>query len=513
MMTIVRNTKLYAMLVAAAFSLTSCLDKVPGSAIPEEEALQTYQEAEQFLTGIYASMMSGSLWSGYLTLVPEIQSDLAYAVEGYSNVYGNIWQWDIRPTNAEIEAIYGSLYSLIANCNFFLERVDQIIAKQTIDENIQALDYYKGEVYAIRALCYSELIKCFCKAYDPATAQNELGVVLRTKYSTPESSRRASLADSYALVLDDLQKAEELLDVENDYYGAFYMTNASVCALRARVALNMQDWQTAIDYATKLIDHPQDTFALANANVAYTPQLSYFDYMWQHDQAFEIIWQVGFTPTSYGGALGSIFLNVTTDYTYYYPDYVPAQWVLDLYSSSDMRYKTYFRNVTTGYDHALTWPVLIKYFGNQDFISQANIYQVSMPKPFRLAEQYLIRAEAYCRLSTPNYVAAAKDLATLRGARMSSASNVSLTADNYLETIADERVRELYMEGFRLWDLKRWGNLYRNGEGFTRKSQTSSLEEGSSLSVKADHPLFVWPIPQHEIESPGSDIQPNESNK
>ncbi|MBQ1978672.1 MAG: RagB/SusD family nutrient uptake outer membrane protein, partial [Alistipes sp.] len=100
MMTIVRNTKLYAMLVAAVFSLTSCLDKVPGSAIPEEEALQTYQEAEQFLTGIYASMMSGSLWSGYLTLVPEIQSDLAYAVEGYSNVYGNIWQWDIRPTNA-----------------------------------------------------------------------------------------------------------------------------------------------------------------------------------------------------------------------------------------------------------------------------------------------------------------------------------------------------------------------------------------------------------------------------
>ncbi|MBQ5653534.1 MAG: RagB/SusD family nutrient uptake outer membrane protein [Alistipes sp.] len=96
---------------------------------------------------------------------------------------------------------------------------------------------------------------------------------------------------------------------------------------------------------------------------------------------------------------------------------------------------------------------------------------------------------------------------------MSGASNVSLTADNYLETIADERVRELYMEGFRLWDLKRWGNLYRNGEGFTRKSQTSSLKEGSSLSVKADHPLFVWPIPQHEIESPGSDIQPNESNK
>lgn len=520
MMTIVRNTKIYAMLVAVAFSLTSCLDKVPESAIPEGDAMnpahgaiQAYQEAEQFLTGIYAGMMSGSLWSGYLTLVPEIQADLAYAVDGYSNAYGNIWQWDIRPTNAEIEAIYGSLYSLIAKCNFFLERVDAIIAAQTIDENIQVLDYYKGEVYAIRALCYAELIKCFAKAYDPATAHDELGVVIRTKYSEPEPSRRSSLYDSYALVLEDLARAEELLDTENDYYGAFYMTNASVCALRARVALHMQDWETAIAYASKVINHPDKTFDLASASIAYTPQLSYFDYMWQYDQAFEIIFQVGFTPTSFGGQLGSIFLNVTTDYTYYYPDYVPAQWVLDLYASSDLRYKTYFQNVTTGYDHALTWPVLIKYFGNQDFISQYNIYQVSMPKLFRLAEQYLIRAEAYCRRANPDYNAAAKDLTTLRGARMSTASSVSLTAENYLETIADERVRELYMEGFRLWDLKRWGNLYRNGEGFTRKQQTSSLKEGSSLRVKADNPLFTWPIPQHELESPGSEVQPNESNK
>ncbi|MBQ2843099.1 MAG: RagB/SusD family nutrient uptake outer membrane protein [Alistipes sp.] len=508
-----RNTKLYALMVAALLSLTACLDKVPESAIPEQDALKSYQEAEQFLTGIYAEMMSGALWSGYLTLVPEIQADLVYAVDGYSNAYGNIWQWDIRPTNAEIEAIYGSLYSIIAKCNFFLERIDAIVADQTLDENITVLNYYTGEVYALRALCYAELIKCFCKSYDAATAQNELGVVIRTKYSEPEPSNRSSLEASYRFVLEDLAKAEALLDAENDYYGAFYMTNASVCALRARVALFMQDWETAIAYSSKVIDHPQKTFRLASATQQYTSTMSYFDYMWNYDQAFEIIHQVGFTPTSYGGALGSVFLNVTTDYTYYYPDYVPAQWVLDLYTSGDLRYATYFRNVTTGYDHALTWPVLIKYFGNQDFISQYNIYQVSMPKLFRLAEQYLIRAEAYCRLSVPNYTAAAKDLATLRSARMASGSTVSLTADNYLETIANERVRELYMEGFRLWDLKRWGKLYRNGEGFQREKQTSSLAEGSTLRVTMDNPLFVWPIPQHELESPGSNVEPNESNK
>lgn len=69
------------------------------------------------------------------------------------------------------------------------------------------------------------------------------------------------------------------------------------------------------------------------------------------------------------------------------------------------------------------------------------------------------------------------------------------------------------MEGFRLHDFKRWGKRYKGGEGFTRTPQSNSLDEGSSLKVSLDNPLFVWPIPQHEIESPGSQVQPNESNR
>ena len=160
----------------------------------------------------------------------------------------------------------------------------------------------------------------------------------------------------------------------------------------------------------------------------------------------------------------------------------------------------------------MQWPLLVKYYGNQDFINNAYIYHTVMPKPFRLAEQYLIRAEAYCRQATPNYSAASKDLSALRAARISGGGSISLTADNCIEQIAAERVRELYMEGFRLHDIKRWGKLYRNGEGFTRTPQSNTLAEGSSLAIKADNPLFVWPIPKHEIEAPGSLVQPNESN-
>ena len=494
----------------AALCATSCLEKLPESAIPQKDAMKTFQDAEQTVTGIYALLKSSALYSGYLTILPDLQTDLVYAVDGYSNTYGNFWQWEIRSTTSEVESVYAALYKVIANCNFYLERISGVVAATTNDEQIELLDIYTGEVHAIRALCFSELLKCYCKAYDPATAKQELGIVLRTNYTDAQPLPRASLYDSYEQVLRDLERAEELLDGDDDAFSSVFVTRAMAYALHARVALYMQDWEAAIDYSTRLID--SKAFALSSATQYYTDSMTYFDYMWNYDMATEIIWRVGFTTTSYGGALGQAFLGFNNDYTYYYPDYVPAQWVLDLYSSGDMRYSSYFYTLQTGYAHGLQWPLLVKYFGNQDFISSSLIYHTVMPKPFRLAEQYLIRAEAHCRKATPNFSAASNDLSALRATRFTSGGSISLSSSNYIEQIAAERVRELYMEGFRLHDLKRWGKLYRNGEGFTRKPQSNSLSEGSSLSIKADNPLFVWPIPIHEIEAPGSLVQPNESN-
>ena len=504
-MNMLRNIKSLIAAILLAAATTSCLDKVPESSIPEGEAMQTFNDAEQILTGIYSGLMSSSLFSGTLTIMPDIQADLAYAVENFSNVYGPAWLWNLLSTDQDVEAVYAGLYAIISRCNFFLERIDAVKQQETDYENIDMLDTYTGEVHTIRALCYSKLIECFCKAYDPDTAENELGVVLRSKYSEPEPMKRASLKASYEFVLDDLARAEELLDNDNDQNNSIYITAAAAQALHARVALYMQDYQTAIDYASKVIDN--DCFELANVNVS-TSDESYLGYLWSYDVSPEIIWVIGFTTTSYGGALGQVFLNFNRDYYYMYPDYVPATWVLNAYADTDLRYDTYFQESATGYANGLTWPLLIKYAGNQNFISSAKIYMVSMPKPFRLAEQYLIRAEAYCSLpNNPNFSAASKDLTTLRQTRYSGgAGAITVSANNWLETISQERVRELYMEGFRLNDLKRWHM------GFERTPQSCSLTEGSSLKIEADDPRFVWPIPRHELESPGAEIAPNESN-
>ena len=293
-----------------------------------------------------------------------------------------------------------------------------------------------------------------------------------------------------------------MLDEENDGFDAPYFTHASAHAIHARMALYMQDWDAAIEHSTILIDSPY--FTLATARSYATSSQTFLQYLWTNDSSYENIWRIGYTTTSFGGAQGSVFLNFTTDYTYYYPDYVPAQWVLELYDSGDMRYNAYFANAQTGYSHQLVWPLLIKYYGNEGLM-QNLIYHVNMPKPLRLAEQYLIRAEAYCEKGS--YSAASSDLSELRQTRYSTGGSISVNAGNWQETISDERVRELYMEGFRLHDLKRWG------KGFTRTPQSQTQSEGSSMKIEAGNPLFVWPIPNHEIVSPGSQIQPNESNR
>ncbi len=497
-----------AMLVGVATTTTSCLEKYPDNAIPADKAITDLETLDQAAIGVYDAFKSGALYSGYLTLLPDIQCDMVHAINGYTNTYGNIWRWDILATNTEITSVYAALYDVIARANFLLEYAPRVEPTLTTDEEMTQFEQICGEAYFARALAYSELIRLYCKSYEnKEQAESELGVVLITKYNSDEPIVRSSLQASYELVIADLERAAEMMDIdENSHtgiiYNSTYFNEYTAYALRARVALYMKEYDTAIEYSTKVID--SGYYALSAANAEYSSGMSYFTYMWQYDDATEIIWKVGFTINSYGGALGRVFFNY--DYISMKPDYVPSEWVLSLYDVADLRYGNYFYTYTTGHSHGLTWPLLVKYFGNMNFFNQ-QILHTSMPKPLRLAEQYLIRAEAYAA-GVGNYAMAADDIAMLRSARYQSyGGSVSMTEDNAMQIIEEERIKELYMEGFRLMDLKRWH------KGFERTPQTESIESGSSLKIEADDALFVWPIPQHELESPGSMIEPNDSNK
>ena len=169
-----------AMLVAIGISSTSCLDKYPNYAIPADKAINTLEEFDQAAIGLYASFLSGALYSGYLTLLPDLQCDLAYAVNGYTNIYGNIWRWDILATNSEITSVYASLYAVIANANFMLEYAPRVEQTLITDEEFAQFSQICGEAYFARALAYSELIKLYCKDYEKDTASTTPGVVIVT---------------------------------------------------------------------------------------------------------------------------------------------------------------------------------------------------------------------------------------------------------------------------------------------------------------------------------------------
>ena len=140
-----KRLKIYILSAAMALGASACLDKYPEDAILANQAITTVEQADQAVIGIYSSFLSSALYSGYLTLLPDLQADLAYAINGYTNTYGDIWRWNILATNREIEAVYASLYDVIGRCNFLLDNADKLKKTLTDDDMLDRLEQYCGE--------------------------------------------------------------------------------------------------------------------------------------------------------------------------------------------------------------------------------------------------------------------------------------------------------------------------------------------------------------------------------
>ena len=117
------------LLFAALAVFSSCLNKTPGDYIPIDEGMASLTDAEQMVNGIYNTMKGGSLYTGALTLAPDLMADFVYAVEGNSNAYFNLWKWDVRSDDQYIESVYSGLYSVIGQCNYYLDKIGDLKAK------------------------------------------------------------------------------------------------------------------------------------------------------------------------------------------------------------------------------------------------------------------------------------------------------------------------------------------------------------------------------------------------
>ncbi len=85
----IKHIKTYILSAVLTLSFSSCLDKYPEDSIRMDEAINTVDDVDKLVYGIYDSFKSSALYSGKLTLSPDLQTDFVYCVKGYSNTYGD----------------------------------------------------------------------------------------------------------------------------------------------------------------------------------------------------------------------------------------------------------------------------------------------------------------------------------------------------------------------------------------------------------------------------------------
>lgn len=488
--------------ICAALALpltTACeLDQLPEGTISTEQSWEKIEDANNYYVGLQASLRAVS--GGGYNYVSECQSDLFNEVRGASSET-QVHEWTFTTSQFSGDAIWTGNYGLICSANNIINNIDNIKVETAEDQAF--IDNIKGTAYFARAYGYANMVNRYCKNYDPATAANELGLPLVTKVDVNAKPSRATLEETFSQIMSDIAKAEPLLPA---YQETSVPTGYTLMALKARVSLYMKNYEQAIELADELID-------------AY-PLGSETDYMltWAADDAtYETIYQPLQTVDERVNSYAPIFINYNIATEGHNPYYLPTQGLMDLYERSDVRKSTFFTRTDispvmgTAADNAKGY-MFYKFPGNPELLKssettglEGNTW-VNMHKPFRVAEMYLIAAEASLFKATKDEAAAANYLNTLRQAR--GASQLTQTGDELVTEMKNEWVREMVGEGFRLDCLKRWNDPVKRmkAQEFGGKNIILNLvpEQQTELEVKpADYLYYkmIWELPSQDTQA------------
>lgn len=482
------NIHKIVLVAALALSVVSCkkLDLFPAANIAQDQSFQTVKDAKNWNTGLY-SFLRGRVY-GIFTYSTDVQADQLNATLDFGNRNGNPHRWgsSFLADDYTIRDVWSAYYGAITNINVQLDGFNKIVpanATETAD-----LNKCKGDAYLARAYYYHCLILRWGKPYNPATAATDPGVPLVLKYDVNAQPARASVKEVYDQILADLNQAKTLLAPTAGAVGAKVFNIDVATALEARVRLHMQDWNGAYTAASSLISGAK--YKLVNTAAGLKNY-------WQFDGNQESIFEVVTIKPNELANTNSIYLGFIAATSRFTPDFVPSQWVVDEYDNADIRKAVYFEQKPAtfqGVNYANVWMVN-KYPGNPALFTGATTNYQHAPKMLRIAEMYLIAAEAAAMSS--NAANALTQLNALRTARgLTALSGLSGTA--LMDEIKKERFRELAFEGFRLDDLNRWK------EGFTRRAaqNVAFINVGSNyntLAIPAGDPKFTWGIPTNDM--------------
>ncbi len=490
-------------------TVLSCdLERRPFNSLASDNALETVSDAQNWDNAFMDFLRGRS--RGIFDHNLEIQSDQYNATVTFGNRQGGVHFWkDFNSSDYDLKNIFAAYYRGLKNINEFIFRSKQI--KPDNDDDQKLLNKYIGDAYFLRAYYYYQLAMRYGRPYDKSSASKDLSVPLVLVYDYTALPPRATNEEVYSQIKKDLDIAKKNLAPYIGSPGSEYI-NIDVCyAFEARLNLYMGDFPAALEAAEKVISTGR--YPLVNAAGE-----SFVD-MWHRDKSTEdILTLVVKKPkelanTFFGLYSTMIDKNNPTNPYLCSPDWLPTQTVIDLFSDEDLRKSVYFEKVPMQFNDIFVNDIYLvsKFKGNKAFADVVNSdmsvwggYRPTgqhKPKIFRVAEMYLIAAEAAYKVN--DEVTSKKYLKNLMDSR--KAGYIDVTGDALYKQIKEERNRELAFEGFRLFDLRRYG------EGLVRTNPQKS--GGNSISHLVNHPSptnfkiskddnkWIWGIPAAEINT------------
>ncbi|GEP97656.1 RagB/SusD family nutrient uptake outer membrane protein [Chitinophaga cymbidii] len=467
--------KIYVIALLAA--TTGCAKFVeldpPVNSISDRTAYTTNATATSVLTGILYNMtvntdfVHGSSGVGLLTGMGSDELKYYQASQTYSEFAKN----SLLADNSYVLGIWVRCYKLIYAINAAIEGVT---ASPTISEPVK--QQLTGEAKFLRAFCYFYLVNLYGDVPVPTTTDYKVNITLPRK----------PVQDVYQQIIQDLKDAQSLL--RNEYLSATNVVTTdrvrpnkfAATALLARAYLYAGDWANAEMSATEVINQAE-TYKMDN----------------DLNQTFlvnsrEAIWQLGLAANGSGVNTwdGNILIIRTSPVTGY-PGLSLSETQMDVLEGDKRQtnWTNLFIADGTGYPYPFKYKV---------YQAAGNSATTEHTMVLRLAEQYLIRAEAKAmqgRISGTDGGMA--DINAVRS-RADQTEVTATTLQEFMLALERERRLELFTEmGHRWFDIKRW-------KGFSNTSITRADEIMPAIAAakggvwKPEYKL--WPIPSSELK-------------